>query len=920
VTSCVFSANEADYAGGMYNYDYSSPEVTDCTFSVNNASNGGGMHNETSSPTVTGCTFEGNTSTNGGGMFNANSPSLEVTGCDFLGNSANYGGGMYGTNSPETVSNCTFSGNTATYGGGMCNYDNSSPAVTGCTFYGNSATEGGGMYNNNNSSPTVSKCTFTGNPAYHGGGMCNNNNSSPAVTNCTFYGNSATEGGGMYNNNNSSPAVTNCTFYGNSAAFGGGMYNYDSSPTVTNCILWGDDCLPEILDEGTSAPAVTYCDVDGEYYPPGTGNIEADPLFVDPSTGDYHLQAGSPCIDVGDNSAPSLPSTDFEGDPRIMNGVVDMGVDEYYVPATEVWVDDDYCDVCPNDGHTWGYDAFDKIQDGIDAVTGSTVHVAAGYYIENITLIDGVEVLGAGAGVSFIDGGESGSVVTAIGVGSSTRLDGFTITNGTGTYDASFDLFGGGGMLNNSSSLTVSNCTFESNSTDFGGGMANTNSSLVVADCTFSGNSADYGGGMFNDNSTTEVTNCTFSGNTATNGGGMFNRNGSSPTVTNCTFSGNTSLLYGGGMCNWDNSSPTLTNCIFWDGGGEIYNDGTSAPVVTYCDIEGEGIYPGTGNINADPLFVNTAGGDFHLQAGSPCIDAGNNSAPSLPSTDFEGDPRVVNDVVDMGVDEYYVPAGSGLLRVLTSPAVPTTIFLDGIPRNGWGLTWVKMPEGEYMLSFSDVYGFATPTEVEIIYHPYSSVYPGSERVTHPLSEPIEILPNTVTEVIVNFIQLGNLRIDTSPAVPTIISLNGSPANDWGLWVSLLPGDYYVSVTNVFAFATPTEVEIIYPTFSGEPRIFQPISDPITVYPGGTTHVILHFAQLGNLRVDTSPALPATIFLDGYPMNDWGFWVNLEPGTYVVSFEDIGYGITPPATEIEVYAGTTTHVIGNYDTGEVIIP
>ena len=76
-----------------------------------------------------------------------------------------------------------------------------------------------------------------------------------------------------------------------------------------------------------------------------SGNISADPLFVDPSNGDYHLQPGSPAIDAGDNTAPRLlqeqdlhllrPDTDFDGDYRILDGdgdgvaVVDIGVDEF---------------------------------------------------------------------------------------------------------------------------------------------------------------------------------------------------------------------------------------------------------------------------------------------------------------------------------------------------------------------------------------------------------------------------------------------------------------------------------------------------------------------------------------------------------------------------------------------------------------
>ena len=60
------------------------------------------------------------------------------------------------------------------------------------------------------------------------------------------------------------------------------------------------------------------------------GNIDADPFFVDPSMGDFHLTHQSPCRDAGDNSvATSL--ADFEGDPRMAwGGTVDIGADEFY--------------------------------------------------------------------------------------------------------------------------------------------------------------------------------------------------------------------------------------------------------------------------------------------------------------------------------------------------------------------------------------------------------------------------------------------------------------------------------------------------------------------------------------------------------------------------------------------------------------
>lgn len=115
---------------------------------------------------------------------------------------------------------------------------------------------------------------------------------------------------------------------------GGALFNAgDSSPVLTNCILWGDTS-PEVYNED-SMPVVTYSDVQGGYS--GEGNINADPLFEDASNGNYHLSLDSPCIDAGDNEASALPSHDFEGDRRILDGdgkvtrIVDMGVDEVAV-------------------------------------------------------------------------------------------------------------------------------------------------------------------------------------------------------------------------------------------------------------------------------------------------------------------------------------------------------------------------------------------------------------------------------------------------------------------------------------------------------------------------------------------------------------------------------------------------------------
>jgi len=128
--------------------------------------------------------------------------------------------------------------------------------------------------------------------------------------------------------------ITNATFSENmSLDGGGGIYCNNCSLGVINSILWGDTSsyAPEIFQSGGSV-TVTYSDVEGSW--PGAGNIDIDPLFVDPTNDDFHLQTGSPCIDTGDNSAPGLPATDIDGESRIQDGdgdsvaLVDMGADE----------------------------------------------------------------------------------------------------------------------------------------------------------------------------------------------------------------------------------------------------------------------------------------------------------------------------------------------------------------------------------------------------------------------------------------------------------------------------------------------------------------------------------------------------------------------------------------------------------------
>jgi hypothetical protein len=324
---------------------------------------------------------------------------------------------------------------------------------------------------------------------------------------------------------------------------------------------------------------------------------------------------------------------------------------------------------------------YDEIQEGIDDVDmGGTVHVADGVYTENIVIsTDGIQLLGAGANVTTING-SSGPVVTTYGLSSTTLIDGFTVTGGDASY--------GGGMYNYGySSPIVSNCVFDSNHADTrGGGMYNLDhSSPLVVNCVFSNNdSGDQGGGIgCRTYSNPTIVNCLIVGNAAVTGGGILSWSTPSPIITNCTIAGNTASNGGGVYIN--GASPVLTNNIIayntaTAGTGGIYVNTGATPYIDYNDVYNptEGDYggvaaAGTHDISLDPVFVG--GGDYHLQASSNCIDFGDNTAVPADTADldddgdilepipydFEDDPRFFDGngdtiaTVDMGADEFFI-------------------------------------------------------------------------------------------------------------------------------------------------------------------------------------------------------------------------------------------------------------------------
>ena len=91
---------------------------------------------------------------------------------------------------------------------------------------------------------------------------------------------------------------------------------------MLNTILWADSPY-EIYVDTSSEVDITYSDIQGGWE--GEGNIDADPLFVDPDNGNYYLQAGSPCLSSAKPDCEGAPETDKDGEPRPLGSGCDMG-------------------------------------------------------------------------------------------------------------------------------------------------------------------------------------------------------------------------------------------------------------------------------------------------------------------------------------------------------------------------------------------------------------------------------------------------------------------------------------------------------------------------------------------------------------------------------------------------------------------
>ncbi len=654
-----------------------------------------------------------------------------------------YGGGIRCYYSSPTISNCIVADCcanylTINYGGGiLC--DNAGPTITQCTIKGNRAWGyGGGISCVEDSRPIIMNCIITRNRAGYdgGGGGISCDASAPKIFNCTITENAQlgnTIVGGVLVADHSHVTMSNCILWGNVET---------SSPPIDEIGVISSSFLEVSYCDVAGGEADVYVE-DGSMLHWGPGNLDIDPELTRFGN---HVLASSPCIDAGDPEfVPQPDEADIDGEDRIVNDRVDMGADEFLDTDADTLPDwweqryfgsptggdaaaDDDGDGLSNSGeyaaarnpfqpsvtyyvNVLGYDGWDGLAPEWDGEHGPKATIQAAidatdpYEADVVIVAEGtytgdgnrrIDYLGKVITVRSTDPDDMDVVAATVidcegswpnpQVGfkflSRERLD--SVLAGLTIINASYG--GGGGVLCHMfSGPLITQCILADNY-DYGAGAIQcyNASRPTVTDCMILGNTSDTDGGGISCfwQSHATISNCMIVGNGSYKGGGIY-YSCSNLTITDCLIMDN-EADYGGGIYGLSGNA-AIANCILWSNTAVFGPQIWGSPSVTYSCVQGG--WPGEGNIDADPLFVDPDNGDYRLSAGSPCIDAADNEAVPADELDLDedgdteepipfdldGNPRFIDDldtedtgnpdpdypelpVVDMGAYEFQIP------------------------------------------------------------------------------------------------------------------------------------------------------------------------------------------------------------------------------------------------------------------------
>ena len=490
-------------------------------------------------------------------------------------------------------------------------------------------------------------------------------------------------GGGIYMQN-TNLVINNCTISENTANAGGGIYAENSGLTLKRTALISNSA---IASDGTVAQSSSAAFGGGIYFLNGTGLTIDSCEFSNNSAISIRLHTMGGGLSISQTSfAPvNISNTSFTDNKAYLNvasgatppftSVLGGGIgiiNPYQVSyLTNCVFSDNIAQLSSQNATLSTTVTNDVAGAGIFNASPLVINdclIKNNKLIANINPTNNAKGLTFGAGIAT-DGGRINGSVGGVNTGVNLIINNTTIENN----EASGNLNPSGGGISYLITLYLLPTAVK----------PQINNSIIR------NNSAKFGGGMHCYTLAPVVKNTLFEGNIATEGNVLYNESpgqSANPQLINCTVFGNKAAATTTPIiANNNGSTTTLHNSILYNNTGVL--SGTSI-IAQYSIIEGSTLFPGVGNKNQDPQFVNTTTGSYGLLNTSPAANSGSNALYTAVGniandTDLAGNPRLYENTIDMGAFELQTRAiidPSTSVRNTNHATVKLELFPNPVP------------------------------------------------------------------------------------------------------------------------------------------------------------------------------------------------------------------------------------------------